>query len=114
MSISQQIRIEIIRRARDKRLRTAKFTKQEPCEWRPWQVLHPKSGLPFSDAGAWNFIADLLEDGHEAATIILDKPPGMEGYEIVADGFRGCPKIYIKVTLPTNTVHGRSFHNSEH
>jgi len=34
-------------------------------------------------------------------------------YEILAEGYVGCPRIYIKLTLYSNMVHGRSFHNSE-
>jgi hypothetical protein len=43
----------------------------------------------------------------------MEKPPGKIGYEILANGYIGCPQIYIKLTLSSNTVHGRSFHNSE-
>src|SRR5579862_3106116 len=113
MPILPNIRAELARRARDKTVRTSTFTLREPCDWRPRQVAHPQSGLPFSDCGAWNFIADLLESDHHVEEIIMTKPPGKIGYEMLVDGYWGCPQIYIKLTLSSNMVHGRSFHNSE-
>jgi hypothetical protein len=113
MPIPAEVRAELVRRARDKRRRTAEFSAHSPCEWRPWEVLHPDSGLPFTDAGAWNFVAELLESGHDASTVTLRKPPGKEAYEILAAGHRSGPNIYIKLTLSGPFVHGRSFHNSE-
>lgn len=113
MAISPTIRAELVRRARNKNTRTNSFQPQEPCDWRPRQVAHPESGLPFTDVGAWNFIADLLESGHDVREMVMQKPPGKTGYEILADGYVGCPQIYIKLTLSSNLVNGRSFHNSE-
>src|SRR5271169_3228394 len=98
MPIPTTIRAELARRARDKNSRTNSFTSQEPCDWRPRQVAHPRSGLPFTDVGAWNFIADLLDGGCEVREIVLQKPPGKIGYEILTDGYVSCPKIYIKLT----------------
>ena len=114
MPISTTVRTELARRARDKHLRTNTFRTQEPCDWQPRQVAHPQSGLPFTDVGAWNFIADLLEAGCNVREVILQKPPGKIGYEILVDGYVSCPQIYIKLTLSSNLVHGRSFHNSEY
>src|ERR1039458_6245190 len=114
MAISSAIRDELVRRARNKNTRTSVFRPEEPCDWRPRQVSHPESGLPFTDAGAWNFIADLLESGCEVRETELRKPPGKIGYVTLVDGHVGCPRIYIKLTLSSNMVHGRSFHYSEH
>jgi hypothetical protein len=76
-------------------------------------VLSPESGLPFTDSGAWHFIADLLEAGHEVSEIEMKKPKGKVGYVLKTAGYTGCPKIYIKLTLSANMVNGRSFHNDE-
>ena len=113
MAISAELRTELVRRARDKRRRQSVFTSQAPCEWRPYEVLMPESGLPFDDVGAWNFTADLLESGQDVIEIVMKKPRGQIGYVILADGHPGCPKIYIKLTLSSNMVNGRSFHDSE-
>lgn len=90
------------------------FSEQEPCDWRPWQVLHPDSGIEFTSVSAWNFIADLLESDHEVKEVLLKKPPGKLAYEIIAQGYHKCPSIYIKVTFSHDKIHGRSFHNSEY
>ena len=113
MGIDDSLRQEVARRARDKRRRQSLFTATEPCDWRPRQVLHPAAGVPFTDAGAWNFIADLLESGQEVKTKRLDRPAGQIGYVMVVKGHRECPEIYIKVTLSRNMINGRSFHDSE-
>jgi hypothetical protein len=114
MPISETVRSELIRRARDKHRRQNLFKTAEPCDWRPRQVLHPEAGIPFTDVGAWNFIADLLESGHEVNAIEMDKPPGQIGYVILANGYEACPSIYVKLTLTANMVNGRSFHDSEY
>jgi hypothetical protein len=113
MAISAEVRAELARRARDKRRRQSVFTSQAPCKWHPYQVSMPESGLPFDDASAWNFIADLLDAGHDVAEIVMDKPQGQIGYVLLVDGHPGCPEIYIKLTLSSNMVNGRSFHDSE-
>lgn len=113
MGIPAAARHELVRLARDKKSRTAVFKVDAPSEWRPTSVLHPQSGLPFTDVGAWNFVADLLESGCEASAIAMEKPPGTTGYVILTSGYPGYPKIYIKLTLTASIIHGRSFHNSE-
>ena len=90
------------------------FPSGLPCEWRFYQVLKPESGLPFTEVEAWHFIADLLEGGHPCHQIILRMPPGQLAYVITTPGYRGCPDIYIKVTLSRNKINGRSFHDSEY
>lgn len=101
-------------RARDKRLRQSVSKSTAPCRWYPYRVLHPRFGIPFTEAGAWNFIADLLDAGHGVTVIEMEKPPGQIGYVLKTAGFRGCPEIYIKLTLSSRYVNGRSFHDSEY
>jgi hypothetical protein len=113
MAILSTVRAELVLRARDKNRRTNAFRSEEPCDWRPRQMAHPQTGLPFTDVGAWNFIAELLESGCDVAEIVMQKPRGKTGYEILVAGPVGCPEIYIKLTLSSNMVHGRSFHYSE-
>jgi hypothetical protein len=111
--IEDSVRQELIRRARDKRARQSIFSAQAPCDWRPHRVLKPESGLPFTEVEAWHFIADLLEVGHPCRQIALRKPRGQIAYVITTAGHQGCPEIYIKVTLSSNKINGRSFHDSE-
>ncbi len=111
--IEAHIREELVRRARDKHARQSIFSPTEPCDWCPHSVSHPLSSLPFTDGGAWNFIADTLEADHACNAIILDKPLGQTGYVLIIDGYPGCPKIYVKITMSRNKINGRSFHHSE-
>ena len=76
-------------------------------------MLNPELGIPFTDVGAWHFIADLLEAGHEVTELDMDKPKGQTGYVLKAQGYADCPAIYIKLTLSANKVNGRSFHYDE-
>jgi hypothetical protein len=114
LPIDDSIRKELIRRARNKNTRQARFTAAAPCDLRFGQVLTPESGAAFTEIGAWHFMADLLEQGHPCHQIVLEKPPGQIGYVIKTSGFPGCPKIYIKVTLSSNKINFRSFHDSEY
>ena len=68
--------------------------------------------LPFTGAGAWHFIVELLEAGQDVEQIVLDMPPGATGYVLVVPGAENNSEIYIKLELVGNTVHGRSFHIS--
>ena len=113
MAIDLSIRNELIRRAGDKLLRQSVWTSAEPCHWVPHKVLHPQIGIPFTDAGAWSFIADLLCAGHEVRTIAMKLPLGQIGYVLKTTGYTGCPKIYIKLTLSNRYINGRSFHDDE-
>ncbi len=113
MAIGDSIRNELIRRARDKRLRQSVSKSTEPCRWFPYRVLHPVFGVPFTDASAWNFVADLLSAGHEVKTIVMEKPFGQIGYVLKTAGHPGYPEIYIKLTLSSHYINGRSFHDSE-
>ena len=84
-----------------------------PHEWRPETVLSPDSGLPFTPAAAWLFIADLLEGGHPCRVATLREPPGVEAYEFLVDLSGNDRTVYIKIHLGLGgKVIGRSFHAS--
>jgi hypothetical protein len=106
------IRPEIVRCARDRRLRTSDFTLEEPVVWKPYEVINPQCGIPFTDITAWHFIADQIEQGCPIAEIVLKKPPGEIGYELQILGAEGCPAIYVKIRIKHGRILGRSFHNS--
>jgi hypothetical protein len=113
MAIDIAVRNELIRRSRDKRFRQSVSKSTEPCRWYPHRVLHPVLGIPFTEAGAWNFVAELLSCNHDVTTIAMEKPSGQIGYVLKTAGYKGCPEIYIKLTLSTQFVNGRSFHDDE-
>jgi len=76
------------------------------------EVLNPETGLPFTDAGAWNFIADLLDAGHPIVEVRLRRPPGETAFEMVVDMGKNASQIYIKVQIMKGLICGRSFHHS--
>ena len=86
-----------------------------PCDWRPRAVVDPRDPdqQVFTEVGAWEFIAELLESGNEIQEIELDNPRGKTGYVILASGGAQRLDIYIKLQLGNGAVIGRSFHYSE-
>lgn len=116
MSISRSIRKELIILARRSDARTSAFSSDRPTDWRPGSVRNPHGGFEpsFTDASAWDFIADRLEADCEVETIILKKPPGAKGYVMLIE-LEPCERpVYIKVQLGSGKIIGRSFHYSEH
>jgi len=97
--ISAEIRLELIRRARDKKLRSFEFDLDEPVVWKPTEVLNPNCDLPFTDISAWHFIAEQLESGCSVEVVTLRKPPNELGYEMRFPGALRQPQIYVKVRL---------------
>lgn len=110
--LSAETRLELIRRARDKKLRSFEFTAEEPVVWKPTEVVNPNCDFPFTDISAWHFIADQLEAGCPVQIVTLRKPPNELGYEMRFPGSPGQPQIYVKVRLHGHRIVGRSFHNS--
>ncbi len=86
-----------------------------PRDWNPGGVCDPRQDQTvFTEAGAWEFIADLLDDGCEVETKLLDSPPGGKGYVILTSGGAGKPDVYIKFQVIGNRIFGRSFHYTHH
>lgn len=84
-----------------------------PRAWRPYEILNPKTGEPFNDAGTWEFVASLLEDPTVTVEeVILDSPPASKGY-VIQTPLNG-RYLYVKVQLGSGKIIGRSFHYSEH
>ena len=91
------------------------FSTERPTDWRPGQVRNPDGVLDtfFTDAAAWEFIAERLDDGHPIETVELRKPQGAMGYVMKIDIESGRPQLYIKLQLGSGKIIGRSFHYSE-
>jgi hypothetical protein len=109
--VSNDIRKQLILLAGSRRTRTSLFSPARPTHWEPANVRRPDTGEAFTPDGAWTFVADLLAQGADIETIVLDKPPGRTGYVVLCDGWVG-QKIYIKLELGSGMVVGRSFHVS--
>lgn len=83
-----------------------------PTDWRPTQVVSAESQLPFTPSGAWQLIADKLEEGHPIEEIVLKNPSGKTAFVMKIEAKPG-RKIYIKLQFGNGCVIGRSFHYSE-
>src|SRR5262249_43534148 len=106
------IRCELATLAKRKKARVMAWNPNAPNDWRPTQVKHPITGGFYTDAGAWQLIAELLDGGHPLEEIILCKPPGKRAYVMHVELAVGQPKLYIKLELGSGKVIGRSFHYS--
>lgn len=84
-----------------------------PRHWSPTSVRDPKGefGAPFTEAGAWEFIAELLDSDHAIEEVELRDPPGKSGYVLHVRLPNDRP-LYIKLELGSGTIIGRSFHYS--
>lgn len=69
--------------------------------------------MPFSDAAAWEFLANRIEAGDEVCEETLRHPPGKVGYVMLIRLEPTRPILYVKVQLGAGVVFGRSFHYSE-
>lgn len=115
MVVSEDIRREIVRLSSSGRTRRVDFSPSEPCEWKPTSITDPRSGKYFSDASAWEFLADCFERAllGDIYRVELDRPPGKLGYTLQVPGVTGKPPIYMKVQIVSGAVKGRSFHYSK-
>lgn len=105
-----RIRRELAVLCRRKSARTSDWSAQRPTEWRPNTVIDPTSDSPFTNVGAWEFVASQLENGVELELVQLEKPPGSSGY--VFKILLGNRQLYVKLQLGSGKVFGRSFHYS--
>lgn len=112
-AVSDSIRRDLVILARRKGARFEKWTTQRPTEWRPRTVRDPSTNDFFTSEGAWQFIADLLESGHPIEAVVLQKPPGKQGFVMHVDLRSDLPRLYIKLELGCGIIYGRSFHYDE-
>ena len=112
--LKESIRRELIVLARRSDARTSQFSRDRPTDWRPGQVRNPHGILDeyFTEAGAWDFIATRLDEGHRVEIVELRKPPGAKGYVMKIDIEPGQPQLYVKLQLQSGKIIGRSFHYS--
>jgi hypothetical protein len=110
----ENIRSELRRLVKASHTRRSEFTPSTPTVWRPESVEDPRTKKPFTPHGAWDFISELLESGHEVEQIVLDKPKGKLGYVLKVPATDSKPRIYIKLQICSGYVYGRSFHYSDY
>ena len=109
--VPQSIRREAAILARRKKARSVKFSREAPCEWQPQTVNEPETGAVFTPAGAWEFVAEKLEDENQSVRWVeLKKPPGKKALVMIVANSDG--DIYIKFQLGSGKIMGRSFHYS--
>jgi hypothetical protein len=68
--------------------------------------------MAFTEAGAWDYVAEVIEAGHAIEVLTLDTPRGAVAYVLIVPQGPAIPPIYIKVQLGSGCVIGRSFHYS--
>jgi hypothetical protein len=108
-SIKQQLAV-LIRRGNYR----VPFEKEYPKKWCFGEVVDPRSRKYFTPAGAWDFIAEQLEErGTTITEVILEKPPGKKGYVLKTPTRDGIMYVKIQFGVGGNIVLGRSFHYSE-
>ncbi len=109
------IRAELVRRARSRKTRiVGEASAGFPSRWIPGAVRNPQDGQPFTEPGAWDFVATTLEDGHPFEEIKLHQPAGRTGYVLKIQLTPNEPILYVKLQLSASEVIGRSFHYTDH
>jgi hypothetical protein len=106
-----EVRRQLCALCRRKRTRTTEWTSTQPTQWQPGTVTNPIDDQPFTDSGAWELVADLLDANHPIERVELDQPPGKIGYVLVVP--IGGRQLYVKLQLGSGKVIGRSFHYSD-
>ena len=114
LAMDRVFRQHLARLCEDRNRRINGRNLNVPNRWWPERVTHPDLRMKFSDAGAWDFIADCLRDmdGVQVKTIDqLERPPIPGHYMLVTVG-SGSRRIYIKIAYfdRSDTVLGVSFH----
>ena len=105
-----EIRHQLIVLASRSKARVMEWTPERPSQIQLWQCPDPKTGEPFTETGAWEFIVEQLTAGLDLEEVELKKPPGRKAYVLrPCLGLPG-PTAYIKLELGTGTISLRSFH----
>ena len=107
------IRSELSRLAKRRQDRITQWSRQMPTEWTPGKVTNPEVDMPFTEAGAWLFVAHLLDTGHPIQQVTLRQSRSDVAYVMLVDLKPETPKLYIKVQLKGGKICGRSFHYSD-
>jgi hypothetical protein len=107
------VRSELSRLAKRKEDRITEWSRHMPTEWTPGKVVNPEVDMPFTEAGAWHFVAHLLDTGHPIQQVTLRQSRSEVAYVMLVDLKPATPKLYIKLQLKRGKICGRSFHYSD-
>lgn len=110
MAVPEEIRRRLAAFASSRRTRNREFTRDRPCDWQATGLTDPRSKVPFTDDGAWEYIAEQIIAGVEIEVIELEHPPGKRGYVMKLPSANTQIAIYVKLQISSNCVFGRSFH----
>ncbi len=96
--------------------RTDRRSLGSPREWTPNRVRQPGTDSSvFTEAGAWEFVAEKLETGHFYEEMRLDKPADAPAVVMKIQLAVDVPLLYVKIQIgPGIKAIGRSFHYSDH
>lgn len=85
-----------------------------PRDWSPSRVNNPAcKGFTFTEAGAWEFVADTLASGHPYDLIPLDTPQNALAVVLKIRLTDTDPLLYVKIQIGAGKAIGRSFHYSD-
>ena len=104
-----EIRAEFIRFASRRQTR-----RVVTGQWRPTRVVDPRSGMVFTEAGAWDYLVEQLEADVPMQEVPMILLPGKVGYVMRLPAGRGRPFIYVKLRRGSGSVEGWSFHYDDH
>jgi hypothetical protein len=62
-----------------------------PTEWTPGKVVNPEVDMPFTEAGAWHFVAHLLDTGHPIQQVSLHQSHSEVAFVMLVDLKPGAP-----------------------
>jgi len=118
--VSRAFRAKLAQLCLDESRRINGPNKSVPHDWRPQTVRYPDCYLCFTEAAAWEFIADCLQDDAVTVSIKRPVPPlQVDAYEIIVPTTTDPRPIYMKVAFISATyeddelVVGISFHYSK-
>jgi hypothetical protein len=110
VAIPDDIRRRLAAFASSRRTRTRAFTRDRPCDWQANSLTDPRSNCPFTEDGAWEYVAEQIIGGIEIEVIELEHPPGKRGYVMKLPSSNTSISFYVKLQLGSNCVFRRSFH----
>ncbi len=93
-----------------------KFSTKAPIVWQPSNVRDPRPeriSEYFTSITCWDYIEQLLADGHEIEVISMNKPPGSKGYVMKVEHESESRSLYIKLQIGRDLVFRRNFHYSD-
>jgi hypothetical protein len=112
VAIDDQIRRRLAMLASSRKTRRVSFSAQSPCDWHPAGITDPRTRVPFTEDGAWEYICGSIRALADIDEVVLKHPAGKKGYVMLLTSATQKLFIYVKLQLLSDCVAGRSFHYS--